>query len=64
MYSIFKTSEYFENMTKAAKRDYTLTYFTQNIQNNFFLKEKFKCRDDYVLGLQLKQPAIIGFKLG
>lgn len=63
IFDLFKSSDYFENLTKQEKRNITLKTFTEKIQNNLFLKDKFKSRDEYIGSLQIRQAAIVGFKL-
>jgi phage/plasmid-associated DNA primase len=62
MYEMFKSSSYFENLSKADKRKFTQKSFIENIKTNLFMKGYFKPRDSYVNNSYIKQPAIIGFK--
>ncbi len=63
MYNIFKSSDYFENMSKTDKRNFNMKNFSENIQRNHFLKENFRSRDAVIGEYRIKQSAIIGFKL-
>ena len=62
MYEMFKSSSYFENLSKSDKRIFTQKKFIENIKTNLFMKANFKDRKDYLNKVQLTQPIIIGFK--
>jgi hypothetical protein len=59
---MFKSSTYFENLSKADKRKFTQKSFIENIKTNLFMKGNFKDRNAWVNKIQLTQPVIIGFK--
>lgn len=62
MYEMFKSSSYFENLSKADKRRFTQKSFIENIKQNLFMKANFKPRDSYINNIKINQPIIIGFK--
>jgi phage/plasmid-associated DNA primase len=62
MYEMFKSSSYFENLSKADKRKFTQKSFIENIKTNLFMKGNFKSTFSYVNKIKITQPAIIGFK--
>jgi phage/plasmid-associated DNA primase len=61
MYEMFKSSSYFENLSKADKRKFTQKSFIENIKTNLFMKGNFKDRNIWVNSIKLTQAAIIGF---
>ncbi len=62
MYEMFKSSTYFENLSKADKRKFTQKSFIENIKTNLFMKGNFKTTFSYINKIKITQPAIIGFK--
>ena len=63
IYDVFKTSTYFDNLSKADKRKFNKKHFETKVEKNNFSKKYYKMREDRVDGYQLKKDAIIGWEL-
>ena len=61
IFNVFKESDFYRNLSKADKRKYTKTRFYESIETNMFLRRDFKDRGEYVGGVQLKKPALVGW---
>jgi phage/plasmid-associated DNA primase len=55
----FKSSEYYSNLSKVDKRSYNLEYFRKTIEKNIFIKKYIKRRDDVFNGVQIKKKSVL-----
>lgn len=62
LYSRFVSSKVFSLMSKAEQRKHNKKEFLTKVSKNVFLQHHFRERDVRLKALQLKKPAIIGFK--
>ena len=63
LWNVFNCSEYYQNMTKAQKRNFNQKHLKCIVQENMFLKNHFKEKNKYFNGIQLSSATIVGYKL-
>lgn len=59
VFDIFKTSEYYSNLSKADKRQNNLGTFRKKMEKNIFLKKYIKKRDQNFNGAKLKKACVV-----
>ena len=62
IFTNYKVSSAYENLSKQDKRKFTKSGFDETIQKNMFLKPHYKPRNAYLNGMQLRKPFIAGYK--
>jgi phage/plasmid-associated DNA primase len=63
IYTEFKESDYFYNLTKTDKRKFTMKFFYEMIDKNHFIKKYKKIANSYFNGNQIKSDYVIGWVL-
>lgn len=59
--TVFKEGDFFQNLSKSNKRQYTKAGFYESIEKNMFLKKDFKDRKERVGKDQISKPALVGW---
>ena len=59
---MFTSSDLWDNMSKADRRNNNKSKFYEKIEKNIFLSAYYKPKDAYFGGNKLDKPFIVGFK--
>jgi len=63
IYDIYKTSSYFMNLSKKSQREQNKSKFIVMIENNLFLKDYIKRRNQHYNSKKLTKDSLVGWKL-
>ena len=63
IYLVFTNSEYYQNMNKKDKRENNMKNFKKQIDENLFLSEYIKVRNQHFNGIKLSSDSIVNWKI-